>query len=258
MLRKKRIRNIPQSCPLSSTPNTKFNLRIKCVANENWLLNSRPPASDPPTLELDPYHENSAQPTLGRHTPKRGAPASDSPTRIADWRTYPAQQSEVGSDDSGVGSDDSETSEDESLQNPMSNARSGGGGPIVNPVKNPNTRQNSNAGLNPNAGWNPNQNPNVGRNSNQNPNVGWNPNQNPNVGWNPNQNPNVGWNPNQNPNASSSPNWNPNVNSNPNQNPNAGSNPNQNPNLSPWALRTGGSPNNTVWNSRSTPARAEH
>lgn len=217
-------------------------------------MSPKPPASDPPTLDLDSYRENNARLTLGtsglgRHTPKREASAPDSPTRIAGWQTYPAQQSGAGSDDSGVESDGSENSEDESLQNPMSNARSGGGGPVVNPMKNPNTRQNSNAGLNPNAGWNPNQNPNVGRNPNQNPNVGWNPNQNPNVGWNPNQNPNVGWNPNQNPNASSNPNWNPNVNSNPNQNPNAGSNPNQNPNLSPWALRTGGNPNNTAWSS---------
>ena len=91
----------------------------------------------------------------GGHTPKREAPASDSLTRIADQRTYPAQQS-------GVGSDDSETSENESLQNSMPNARSGGGSPIVNPMRNPNTRQNPNAGLDPNAGWNPNQNPNVG------------------------------------------------------------------------------------------------
>jgi len=182
-------------------------------------------ASDPPAL--DPYRENSAQSTLetsglGEHTLKREAPASDSPTRIADWRTYPAQQS-------GVGLDDSETSEDESLQNSVPNALGGGVGPIINPMKNPNTRQNSNAGLNPNASWNPNQNPNAGRNPNQNSSAGWSPNRNPNVSWNPNQNPNV--------------------NLNPNQNPNTGSNPNQNPNLA-WALKTGGNPNNNIgWNS---------
>ena len=175
------------------------------------MLNCRPPASDPPTLDLGSYGENSAQPTLGtrglgRHTPKRKAPASDLPTRIADWRTYPTQQS-------GVGSDDSETSENESLQNSVSNARSSGqtfrklwrvrlsknlrltprveGGSLtINPMKNPNTRQNSSAERNPN------QNPNtrwkirIGGNPNatENTNIRRNPNArgNRNLGRDPN------------------------------------------------------------------------
>ena len=51
ILRGKQFRTIPQSWAQSSTPNTKPNLLIKGVANESWMVNSRPPASNPPTAD---------------------------------------------------------------------------------------------------------------------------------------------------------------------------------------------------------------
>ena len=56
VMRKKKIRNIPQTRPQSSTPNTKPNPLIKCVANRSWMPNSRPRATDSPTPNR--YGEN--------------------------------------------------------------------------------------------------------------------------------------------------------------------------------------------------------
>ena len=262
MLRKKRICNIPQACPQSSTPNTKSNLRIKCIANENWLLNPRPPTSRPPPLDLDHYLENSAQPTLGTsglggHTPRHEASSSNSLTRIADWKTYPAQQC-------GVGSDDAQISENESLQNSVSNTRSGGGGPgpcdgnspQLAPETNGRVRHTLKRGSPPLSPIRPRRESGTGKptlpgkaGSSQTVRklrrVGSSRILRPtprveegsltiNLMKNPNtrQNSNAGWNPNQNPNASSNPNQNPNAISNPNLNPNAGR-----------KTRTGGNPN---------------
>jgi len=96
MPRKRRIHNVLQTCPQSSTPNTKFNLSIKHVANENWFPNPRPPTSRPSTP--DPHHGNSVQLALGTNdwvgrTLKRGAPAPipDAPRKIvAHSQIYPA------------------------------------------------------------------------------------------------------------------------------------------------------------------------
>jgi len=96
MLRKRRIHNVPQTCPQSSTPITKFNLSIKHVANENWLPNLRPPTSSPPSP--DPHHPNSLQLAPGTNgqvgrTIKReaSAPILDAPRkRIAHSQIYPA------------------------------------------------------------------------------------------------------------------------------------------------------------------------
>ncbi|PWW73099.1 kinase-like protein [Tuber magnatum] len=43
--------SIAQTCPQSSTPNTRLNPYMKRVANKNWI-NRRPPASNPPTPDL--------------------------------------------------------------------------------------------------------------------------------------------------------------------------------------------------------------
>ena len=52
-LGKQQIGNIPHSSPKSSTPNTQLNLHIKHVANESWMLDHRPPASDLPKPNTD-------------------------------------------------------------------------------------------------------------------------------------------------------------------------------------------------------------
>ena len=69
----------------------------------------------------------------------------------------------------------------------------------INLIKNPNTRQNSNAG------WNPDRNPDASSNPNQNPDAISNPNRNPNAGWKIRiaGNPNAAGNTNirRNPNA---------------------------------------------------------
>ena len=96
MLKKRRIHSVPQTCPQSSTPNTKFNLSINNVANENWFPNLRPPTSGPPTPS--PHHGNSVQLALGTNewvgrTLKRETPASipDAPRKIdARSQIYPA------------------------------------------------------------------------------------------------------------------------------------------------------------------------
>jgi len=87
MLNERRIHSVPQTCPQSSTPNTKFNLSIKHVANENWFPNLRPPTSSPPTPS--PHHGNSVQLAFGTNewvgrTLKRETPASipDAPRKI--------------------------------------------------------------------------------------------------------------------------------------------------------------------------------
>ena len=74
ILRRKQIRTIPKSWAQSRTPNTTPSLRIKSVANESWMVNSRPPASYPPMGA--PHYGNSFQPTPGtngemEHLPKK-------------------------------------------------------------------------------------------------------------------------------------------------------------------------------------------
>jgi len=68
----------PTDMATSSIPNTEFNLSIKHVANENWLLNPRPPTSSPPTPGS--HHGDSLQLALGTNdrvgrTLNRKAPA---------------------------------------------------------------------------------------------------------------------------------------------------------------------------------------
>ena len=65
------------SLKYSSTPNAKFNLSIKHVADGNWLLNPRPSTSRPPMPGL--HDGNSLQLAPGtnswvRNTLKREAP----------------------------------------------------------------------------------------------------------------------------------------------------------------------------------------
>jgi len=96
MLWKERIRGILQIPPQSSAPNIKFNLSMKDVANENWLLNPRPPTSSPPTLDL--HHGDSLQlaPVTNcraGHSLKCGAPSPvvDTPKkRTMHSQIYPA------------------------------------------------------------------------------------------------------------------------------------------------------------------------
>ena len=65
--RKKRTRRVLQTCPQGSPPYTKLSPPKKHVANENWMLNLRPLASNPP--RPDPNRGNSLQPTPGTNTP---------------------------------------------------------------------------------------------------------------------------------------------------------------------------------------------
>jgi len=98
MLRKRRFHNVPQTCPQSSTPYTKFNLSINHVANENWLPNPRLPTNSPPTP--DPHRRNSVQLALATNdrvgrTRKREAtaPIPGAPRkRIAHSEIYPARR----------------------------------------------------------------------------------------------------------------------------------------------------------------------
>jgi len=145
MLRRKQIRNIPQSCARSSTPNTKPNLHIEGVANGSWVLNFRPPASNPPTA--DPHRRNSFQSTLGRnceteHSPKKmhQAPASildETASRVSSQRTNPTL--------SGRFLSTSSENTDEALRNSaLGTGGRGGGrchnGPTVPSMRNPKTR----------------------------------------------------------------------------------------------------------------------
>jgi len=102
MRRKRRTHNVPQTCPQSSTPNIKFNLSIKPVANENWFPNPRPPTSRPSTA--DPHHGNSLRfapvtdcrvgCTLGRETP---APVPDAHRkRITHSQIYSTGRASLG------------------------------------------------------------------------------------------------------------------------------------------------------------------
>ena len=243
MLRERRIHNVPQTCPQSSTPNTKFNISINLVANENWFPNPRPPVSSPPGP--DPHRGNSLQPSLGTNdrvgrTRKRKAPAPipDAPRkRITQSQIYPAGRASPGHRHQTMRR---EHRGGEVLRNSTHNTRRGGcggdrGSTTIYPMGNPNTWQNPNSGQTPSDG----QNPNGGPTLNENLSVGPDPNWNPNAGSNPNRNK-AGPNSKQNPNTGSDPGWNPNANSNPNRNPNpipnrgrdskTGANPNQNPN----------------------------
>ncbi|PUU76167.1 kinase-like domain-containing protein [Tuber borchii] len=214
VLGKKRIRSILQTCPQSNTPNTKFNLSIKHVTNENLLLNPRPPTSSPPTP--NPHHGNSLQLAPGtngliEHTLKNeaSAPILDAPNRrIAHSQAHPAGR--AGSDKSCQ-----TIREDQGIKScgtlrlmPLGGSAAG--------VENPNNGSNTNQ--NPNTGPNPNRHPSTSSNLSQN-NVSSNSSQNPATRSNPNRNPNVNSNPNQNPNAV--PNHNPNSNTslNSDQNP---------------------------------------
>ena len=60
-LREKNTRCTPQTYLQGSSPNTRLNLLTKPIADENWMLNSRPPSSGPPTP--NPYRGNSLQST---------------------------------------------------------------------------------------------------------------------------------------------------------------------------------------------------
>ena len=60
-LREKSTRYIPQTYLQGSSPNTRLNLLTKPVANENWMLNSRPPSRSPSTP--DPYRGNTLRST---------------------------------------------------------------------------------------------------------------------------------------------------------------------------------------------------
>ncbi|PUU79029.1 kinase-like domain-containing protein [Tuber borchii] len=169
-LRRKQVHTIPQSHSQSSTPNPKLSsyTSIKGVANQNWMLNARPPASDPPTA--DPHHGNSLRSALRtngpmEHGPKKihQAAASDlygTASRIAYQRTYPTR--------------------------PVRGDGRGHNGPTINSMRTPKTRRNCNTRQDldplqtPITGWNPDRNPNILRNPNRDPNTGWNPNRNPN------------------------------------------------------------------------------
>jgi len=244
MLRKRWIHNVPQTCLRSSTPNSKFNLPIKLVADENLLPNPRPPTSSPPIPDL--HHGNSLQLALGANyrvgrTRKREAtaPIPDAPRkRIAHPQIYLA---------GGASSDHSrqtmrrEHQGGEVLQNSAHNTpRRGCGGDwgstTIYPTGNSNTWQNPNSVPTPSDGHNPNNGPTL----NENLSVGPDPNWTPNAGSNHNQNKACS-NSKQNPNTCSNPNRNPNVNSNPDRNlnpapnrgrnSNTGANSNQNPNV---------------------------
>ena len=98
-LRRKQIHPIPQSRGQSSTPNPKLNPYIKGVANKNWMLNTRPPAGDPPTA--DPHRGNSLRSALGTNGPTEHGPKTIHPapasvldgtgSRIAYRQTYPTR-----------------------------------------------------------------------------------------------------------------------------------------------------------------------
>ena len=104
MLRRKQIRTVPQSWAQSSTPNTKPNLHIKSVANESWMVNSGPPASNPPTA--DPHHGNNFQSTPEtngeiEHVPKKihQTPASildETGSKVAHRQTYHIREGRSG------------------------------------------------------------------------------------------------------------------------------------------------------------------
>ena len=182
MLRKQRIRNTPQACPQSSIPNTKSNLSMKHVADEDWLLNPRPPSSCPPML--DPHRGNNPQlaPEANRrtgHTLKREAPLQSPIHRRRELATGSGQTVRK-----------LQKVKSSRIPRPMPVVGGVGGGcsgPTANAIKNPNTRQN------PNSGRNPNQNPNARLNPNQNPKAVSNNNRNSNTGPNPNRNSNIAW-----------------------------------------------------------------
>ena len=153
---------------------------MKHVANENRLLNPRPPTSCLPTP--DPHQGNSPQlapETNGRagHSLKHEAPPPSPTCRPRELRTSSNQTVRKPQRPSRI-------------PRPMSvvgGVSRGWGGPTANPMKNPNTRQN------PNTGRNANQNPNTRPNPNRNPNTVSNHNWNSNTGPNPARNSNVGW-----------------------------------------------------------------
>ena len=60
-LRETNTRCTPQTYLQGSSPNIRLNLLTKPIANENWMLNSRPPSRGPPTP--NPYRGNSLQST---------------------------------------------------------------------------------------------------------------------------------------------------------------------------------------------------
>ena len=73
-LREKNTRCTPQTYPQGSSPNIRLNPLTKHIANENWMLNSRPPSSGRPTP--NPYRGNGLQSTREtngqmEHTRKR-------------------------------------------------------------------------------------------------------------------------------------------------------------------------------------------
>ena len=166
---------------------------MKHVANENWLLNPRPPTSCHPTP--DPRHGSGPQlaPATNAHA-GHTLKTVRKPQRVKPSK-IPRPMPVVG------------------------DASRGWGGLTANPMKNPNTQQN------PNTERNPDQNPNTRPNPNQNPNAVSNHNWNSNTSPNPNRNSNVGWKLRT---GGAVLGWNPNAGGNPNigPDPNAGGNRN--------------------------------
>ena len=197
MLRRQQICTIPQSCVRSSTPNIKPKLHVKGVANESWMVNSRPPTSNPPTA--DRHCGSGFQSIHGtdnelEHSPKKihQAPApiiDETSSRVTHRRTYYTRQGR-----SGYGS--SENAKDETLRHAGPDTSGGGddgryNGSAIISMRNPKTRGSGSARPDLHA-WQTlitsggaDRNPNILRNPNRNPNTGRNPNRNPDAGWNP-------------------------------------------------------------------------
>ena len=155
------------------------------------MVNSRPPASNPPTA--DPPRGNSFQSTLGtnneiEHSPKKmhQAPApilDENLSRVAHRRTLPGRFLSASSENA-----------DEALRNSALNTSSRGAGRSYNgstiiSMRNPTTRGNGSARQDPHAGQTLIPSGGAGRN----PYALWNPNWDPHTGRNPNRNPNTGW-----------------------------------------------------------------
>ncbi|KAG0643260.1 kinase-like domain-containing protein [Tuber brumale] len=148
-LRKTEIHDTSETLLQSNSPNTQLNLHLKHVANENWLLDPRPLASDPPTPDL--RRRNSFQSTQGTNAPtehtanhKYPTPVPDkATTRISRRRTYPTERRRFMSNHSAP-------SEDKVSQSSIPNTHNRGDGRSHDPTINP--TQYRNAGPSPIAG----------------------------------------------------------------------------------------------------------
>ncbi|PWW73102.1 kinase-like protein [Tuber magnatum] len=180
------IHSTPQTYLQGDVQNTKPNLSSEyktCYdTNENWLLNPRPPASDPSTPHLRYiYSVRSTPRTNGpmELTQKHRLPTpilDEAMARMARRQAHPARQGRFGSHDS-------ETSANEVPQNFTPDTLGRGDGrnqdTIIKPIQDPNSGRNPNArpdlsaGQNPNTRRSPKRNTGIGRNST----AGWNPKQ---------------------------------------------------------------------------------